>query len=258
MRKIKIKLSNLGYHIVYWIIVVIVLSVVFGRSWGSNISAFFFVTMLLPVVLGTSYFFNYFLVPRYFLKHKHLKFTLYTFYLIVVSLYLEIIVLLFSFIYFSNYSIHNMGPNAHATLLLAVVMYLLVFLGSFLILARQIKENQQMIVSLISEKEKNQVQFLEVISNRKQTRIPFDNITYIESLADYVIIHSSDKEIKSKEKISNLESLLPDEFIRIHRSFIINKSKVTSVSTKEVMIADKQLNIGRSYKNSVIESLEIS
>lgn len=256
MLKMKIKLSNPGYHIVYWIIVVIVLSVIFGRSWGSNIAAFFFVTMLLPVVLGTSYFFNYFIVPRYFLTHKHLKFTLYTFYLIVVSLYLETLVLLFSFIYFSNYSINNMGPNAHATMLLAMVMYLLVFLGSFLLFASQIKENQQIINSLISEKEKRKVHFLEVMSNRKQMKIPFENITYIESLGDYVIIHSSGKEIKSKEKISNLESRLPDIFIRIHRSFIVNKNKVTSVSTKVVVIDEKQLNIGRSYKNSVIESLE--
>lgn len=52
----KIKIKNPWYHIIYWLIVIITLALVFGRSWGNNIAAVFFVSMLLPVVLGTSYF----------------------------------------------------------------------------------------------------------------------------------------------------------------------------------------------------------
>ena len=253
LTQMKISTTNPWYHIAYWIIVILTLSLVFGRSWGNNIAAVFFVTMLLPVVLGTSYFFNYYLVPRYFLKRKYLSFALYTFYTIVISLYLETLVLLFSFVYFANFSIHNMGPNSHATLLLGVVMYLLVFVGSFLLMAQQVRENQKQIRSLLLEKEKNDKSFLEIISNRKLVRIPFDDIVYIESLADYITVHTDNDQIISKEKISKLNNDLPDMFLRIHRSFIVNKNKVTSKRSGELELGGVILTIGRSYQNAVKE-----
>lgn len=245
----KINSGNPGYHISYWIIVVVVISLFFGRQWENNLAAFYFVTMLLPVVLGTSYFFNYFLVPRFFMKRKVFKFILYTFYLIVISLYLETMVLLFSFIYFTNYSLHGMGPNANAIVMLGLVMYLLVFVGSFLLLAQQIKEKQKLINELVTEKEKMEMKFLEVMSRRKKVRIAFEDIIYIESLADYIKIHCNGNQVMSKEKISNIETRLPDMFVRIHRSFIVNKSKVTTLSSGQVHLNEVVLNIGRSYRN---------
>jgi len=146
-----------------------------------------------------------------------------------------------------------MGPNAHAIVMLGLVMYLLVFIGSFLLFARQIKEKQQVINDLISEKEKMEISFLELISNRKTVRIPFDKILYIESLADYIKVHGEGYETISKEKISTIESRLPEMFVRIHRSFIVNKDKVNSVTSKEVQLGETFLNIGRSYKENVKE-----
>jgi DNA-binding LytR/AlgR family response regulator len=52
--------------------------------------------------------------------------------------------------------------------------------------------------------------------------IPYDDFLFIESLAAYVRIHSMQNNIESKEKISHLANRLPEIFLRIHRSFIIN------------------------------------
>ncbi|MCB8995409.1 MAG: LytTR family transcriptional regulator [Bacteroidales bacterium] len=249
------KSSNPYFHILYWIFVILVISLVFGTSWGNRMAAFYFVSMLLPIVLGTSYFFNYFLVPKYYLKKKYVWFGLYTFYAFIVSLYLESIVIMFSFIYLGNFNFQKLGPNASDTILLAVIMYLLVFVGSLLLMARQIKENQQIIHSLRLEKEKMEKAFLEVISNRKTVKIPYDDIVYIESLSDYIKINTSKDQIISKEKISTLASELPEMFIRIHRSFIVNKNRITAYSYTEVLIEDISLNIGRSYRNEVREVL---
>ncbi len=251
----KYKSSNPWYHIIYWVIVIITLSLVFGGSWSNNLAAFFFVVMLLPVVLGTSYFFNYYLVPNFFLKRKYLKFGLYLFYTIVVSLYLETLVLLFSFVYFVNLDINVMGPNAYATILLGVVMYLLVFLGSFLLMARQITENQAVIKELITEKKKFDNPALKLISNRRRVRIPFEEIIFIESLADYIKVHTEETSISSKEKISRVSERLPDFFIRIHRSFVVNKNKITGMASGEIEIASRTFTIGRSYQKKVKEKL---
>src|SRR6056297_3954513 len=133
------KSKNPYYHISYWIFVVLILSFTFGRSWGNNRAAFFFVCMLLPIVLGTSYFFNYVLVPKYYLKKKYAKFAFYTFCTAVISVYLEMIVLVISFVYLVNLSYQNLSPNATQIVLLAVILYLLVFIGSFSLMMRQIK-----------------------------------------------------------------------------------------------------------------------
>ena len=61
--------------------------------------------------------------------------------------------------------------------------------------------------------------------------------------------------IKTKEKISNLEDRLPGSFLRIHRSFIINKDRLKSFSYDQVLVDDIQLNIGRTYRKQVKESL---
>lgn len=248
--------SNPYYHITYWALTIITLTIIFGRSWGNNIAAFYFIGMLLPIVLGTSYFFNYFLVPKYFMTKKYFWFGLYTFYTVVVSLYLESFVIMFSFIYLGNFGFQDLGPNAYDTVLLAVVLYFLVFVGSFSLMARQIREREHMIHKLLRDKEKMEKSFLEIMSDRKIVKIPYEEIVYIESLADYIKVNTINASIMSKEKISKLSDRLPDIFLRIHRSFIINKEKIRKFSYTEVLLENVSLNIGRSYRKEVRKSLK--
>lgn len=251
----KFKSKNPYYHIVYWIFIILVLTLVFGFSWENNTAAFFFVCMLLPIVLGTSYFFNYVLVPKFYLTKRYMRFAFYTFCTAVISVYLEVMVLLFSYVYLVNLNYQSLNPNASEIILLVVVLYLLVFIGSFLLMMNQIIENRQMIQQLLDEKEKMKKSFLEIISKRKVIKIPYDDIVYIESLSDYIKVVTEQDEIMSKEKISNLASRLPSIFLRIHRSFIINTDRIKNISFDEVMIDDVALTIGRSYRKVVKESL---
>jgi len=250
------KSENPYYHVGYWIFIIIVLTLVFGLTWRNNSAAFFFVSMLLPIVLGTSYFFNYVLVSKFYLTKKYAKFAFYTFCMAVISVYLEMIVLVISYVYLVNLSFQNLSPNATQIVLLAVILYLLVFVGSFLLMMNQIIENRQVIQELLNEKEKIKKSFLEIISNRKTTKIPYDDIVYIESLSDYIKLITVKDQIVSKEKISNLALRLPDIFLRIHRSFIINTDRIKNISSDEVMVDDMLLTIGRSYRKAVKESLK--
>jgi len=250
------KSKNPYYHIAYWSFVILVLTLTFGFSWGNNTAAFFFVCMLLPIVLGTSYFFNFVLVPKYYLAKRYANFVFYTFCTAVVSVYLEMMVLLFSYVYLVNLSYQNLSPNASKIILLAVVMYLLVFIGSFFLMMNQIRENLRTIQELVLENEKKKKSFLEIMSNRKITKIPYDDIVYIESLSDYIKVVTVTDQIVSKEKISNLSIRLPDTFLRIHRSFIVNKERIKNISFEEIMVDDVILTIGRVYRKAVKESLK--
>lgn len=98
--------------------------------------------------------------------------------------------------------------------------------------------------------------FILVRADRKNIKIKFNEILYLESMKDYVSIKTNSGTITTKILLSICEKKLPgDMFIRIHRSFIINKSKVDSFTSNTVVIGKKELPIANSYKNRVFTSL---
>ena len=112
----------------------------------------------------------------------------------------------------------------------------------------------------IQELEAKQLQmekgYFTVRSNRKISKIAYDELEYIESLADYIRLHLAHGiPINTKEKISHMEKELPGSFLRIHRSFIVNTTKISSFSRESVLIGEKELPISRSYKKVVVAKL---
>lgn len=96
---------------------------------------------------------------------------------------------------------------------------------------------------------------LYVNSNKKYIKIKFDEIRYVESMKDYVKIHLSENTVITKETIRNFEQKLPDGFLRIHRSFIVNVQLVTAFTKVDVEINEIELPIGTSYKEAVFAFL---
>lgn len=97
-----------------------------------------------------------------------------------------------------------------------------------------------------------------VRSDRKMIKICFDEILFIESLADYIKIHLTDKTVVTRETISNIEAKLPQkDFIRTHRSFIVSLANITSFTNELIEIGKKQIPISRSYKKAVLGLLGV-
>jgi DNA-binding LytR/AlgR family response regulator len=86
-------------------------------------------------------------------------------------------------------------------------------------------------------------------ADKKHYKINLDEILYFESLGDYVSVFTSIKKIVTKERISILAENLPEnQFIQIHRSYIVSISKIESVGPGFVEIDKKKLPVGRIYK----------
>ena len=97
---------------------------------------------------------------------------------------------------------------------------------------------------------RNQDIFLYLKVERKMVKVDVKDILWIESQKDYIKVVLTDRELISKQKISILEELLPEEeFLRIHRSFIISVNKIESFNSSKIEIGSKELPIGRNYKN---------
>ena len=92
--------------------------------------------------------------------------------------------------------------------------------------------------------------------DKKMVRTRMADILFIESIKDYVKVRTGEKEIVTQQKISYLEESLPKEqFLRIHRSFIINREKIDAYSATDVEIGKHHVPIGRNYKNDVMKVL---
>ena len=98
--------------------------------------------------------------------------------------------------------------------------------------------------------------FIYVKENKKVVKVHLNEIIYVEGLSEYVQIYTDKKKIITKTSMSNMEDKLPDNnFIRIHKSFIISLSKIEAFTSNSIEVGGKEIPIGRSYKNSVMETL---
>lgn len=98
--------------------------------------------------------------------------------------------------------------------------------------------------------------YMYVNMNKKHYKIMFDDILYAESLKDYVKIHTLENSFTTKEKISDFELKLPSQFLRTHRSYIVNTQKVTAYTAQDVEIDAIEIPIGISYKKQVMIGLK--
>ncbi|MCD4772325.1 MAG: LytTR family DNA-binding domain-containing protein [Bacteroidales bacterium] len=98
--------------------------------------------------------------------------------------------------------------------------------------------------------------FIYIKRNKTMIKILLKDILFIESLKDYIRIHTEDDSYMTKQQISLIEKNLPEEqFLRVHKSFIINIEKITTFSPNYIGLKDKKISIGRSYKAYVLNKL---
>ncbi|MBW4890977.1 LytTR family DNA-binding domain-containing protein [Mucilaginibacter sp. HMF5004] len=99
--------------------------------------------------------------------------------------------------------------------------------------------------------------FLYLKVERKTIKVNVNDILWIESQRDYVKVVIKDNVYITKQKISILEEMLPERnFIRIHRSFIVAVSKITSFYSYSIEVGGHELPIGRNYKQEVQKKLK--
>ncbi len=93
--------------------------------------------------------------------------------------------------------------------------------------------------------------------NKRRVKINFSDILYIEGMKEYVKIYTEkDKWQITKMQIGQINDLLDENFIRIHRSYIIAREKITSYNLAEVSIGLITLPVGKNYKDSLALKLE--
>ncbi len=95
-------------------------------------------------------------------------------------------------------------------------------------------------------------------SDYKLVRVNLRDIIYIESLRDYIAIHTTAaSKIMSLDSMNNMEALLPaDRFTRIHKSYIIALDKISYIEKSGLGIGGQVLPIGNTYKESFFKRVD--
>lgn len=91
-------------------------------------------------------------------------------------------------------------------------------------------------------------------SGHEYIRFNSDDVMYIRTDMDYTEIHLADKKHLSKETLAHWEQeLTPYGFVRVHRSFLVNLSKVERLNSSTIYLSDERtVPIGRAFKEQVM------
>ena len=95
-----------------------------------------------------------------------------------------------------------------------------------------------------------------VKADSKIVRLQLSNILFIEALSDYVIINTPEKKLIVHSTMKGMETKLPSsDFIRVHRSYIVNVNKIDTIEDTTILMPNKHIPIGASYKGKFMERL---
>lgn len=98
-----------------------------------------------------------------------------------------------------------------------------------------------------------------VKSSGQQHKINFDEILYVESIKDYVNIKTDNQEYIVLDTLKSLENQLPENFARVHKSFILNLDKIEKIDVRNVFLnSGKEIPIGETYKSEFFQKLKKS
>ncbi|MBI1184129.1 response regulator [bacterium] len=92
----------------------------------------------------------------------------------------------------------------------------------------------------------------------KLTRVAFDDILYVESLTDYIRIHTKENNLVVYSTLKHIESKLPTKnFMKVHRSYIVNMNKIKDIDENLIIIESAVIPVSRANQPELIKRLNL-
>jgi two-component system, LytTR family, response regulator LytT len=121
-----------------------------------------------------------------------------------------------------------------------------------------VKKERDFLYSLVENKDSKDIIFVK--SNSRLVKVRTEDIYFIEALKDYVVINTGNTRYTVHSTMKDIEKKLPpNEFIRVHRSFIVRIDKIVAIDHANLIIEDdkKQIPIGGSFKDDLVKRLNM-
>lgn len=96
-------------------------------------------------------------------------------------------------------------------------------------------------------------QYITIKSDKKIYKVDIRDIQYIQSYGDYIKIYTGKKMILTSETMKNIQEVLKDPFVRVHKSFLVNITSILYVEGNQIKIGDALIPVGLKYKEDFFE-----
>jgi DNA-binding LytR/AlgR family response regulator len=127
---------------------------------------------------------------------------------------------------------------------------------SFIRFLKAVQKAEQQYSLLQKQEVEENIESIFIKSNKKTYQVKFSEIVYIEGLGDYIKIFTEKTHLVTNIPMKKMEELLPkNEFIRIHKSYIVNHKKIIAIEGNMVEVANKKLAIGNNYRSDFFVSI---
>lgn len=216
-------------HVLFWLLILAFYVVFFGRKNSNYLQTFFFVGLLMPVTIGTTYFLNYYLVPQYLMRERYGFFILYFVYTLIGSLFLEMVISMLTFIVMAEVRIRDMSPASIDLFFLLTSLLMVVFFGvaiKMLLHWRQSREDNE---RLMREKVEAELKFLKTQLNPHFLFNTLNNLYYLSTaksdkapqavlalseILDYVLHSGKRVTVPIEEEWRQVENYIALELLR--------------------------------------------
>lgn len=260
-------IRRIAEHTLFWLVVLVFYTLYFGSREDEFGQSLFFVALLLPITIGTTYAIVYWLVPSYLLTGLTGRFALYLFYSLLLSLYLELSLLVGLYMTVADYQALFVQPTLVDLMDVLIGMYVVVFGALSLHMLRRWQHTRSSQEELLEANAVMKEELLrsddseatiQVRADRQTVHVRIGDITHVESQGDYVLFHTISGRLMTKQTLSSLEEDLSERgFLRVHRSFLVRVGAITSHRASEVSLGEVVVPVGRSYKEAVRSALAV-
>lgn len=140
---------------------------------------------------------------------------------------------------------------------LSVIDYLLkpFSLERFLQAVLKVQKNRPSSVEKVITEEAEVKTSIFVKSDKKIIKVNFESISHVEAYGNYIKIYT-DKMILTPQTLSDFLDQLPDSFLRIHKSYVINFNHLKLIDGNQIILQDNiKLPIGKSYRKAVLDRI---
>lgn len=98
--------------------------------------------------------------------------------------------------------------------------------------------------------------FAFIRTDKKLIKLFFKDITIIKGLGNYVEVHTIDqKKYIYYKSLKDLIESLPEEFMRVHHSYIVNLTNIDSFEDNQLVCGDLKITVAKSYKECLTNAL---
>ena len=222
------------FPIIFWSIVLLALSGVLISTVENYISSLLLSFTILPGVIAAKYFWRDISFKNRWQGIYHLIL------LALLTLLIEYMAILCVDILFFSY-----GLNENSAIVFNP-FFIWMIVVSFLSLEKVVEYKFKSISG------EEFPEFITFITERRKITVPTDSIEYIESNDDEVWVRAvGNVSYRTKMNITHWQMVLDSRFIRIHRSYLVNRSRIDKITPNKLWIGSTELEISRKHKDNI-------